>query len=250
MSVPERYDDSLAARVFPHRFRRVGNPYAFLNDIGIVPILEYIYKGNLLIDVAEALNVSYTVLQAWVEQEGYDEKIQEAQKISAEGYLAEGLRRLRQAKNEFELKRAKEMVAHARFKASKKDKTTYGSTEQTGVEKAGVSYVFNIGGNVITHQAPAQEEKQAIDAEAVEVPRVSMDILGHLNDKFDDLFGVPAQQPKAPTRAGEPFRKVELPPEPPRPSAPVQPRSAAHRQPKRVGKPTRLALPEIGPFHD
>lgn len=216
-AVPERFDDNLAARIFPHRFRRVGNPYAFLNDVGIVPILEFIYKGNLLIDVAEALNVSYTILQTWAENEGHEAAIEEAQRISAEGYLAEGLKRLKRAQTDFELKQAKEMIAHARFMASKKDKTQYGSTEQTGVEKAGVSYVFNIAGSVAV-QAPATATPQAqvIEHEPAPPLKVGMNLMEHIDKDFNTIF-----------------KNVPLPPEPPR-----------------KDKNGKVILPIVGPFHD
>lgn len=159
MSVePEFYKDDLTKRIFPMRFRRIGNPYAFLNDVGIIPVLEYIYKGNLLIDVAEAVNVSYTVLSAWVEQEGHGPAIEEAEQISAEGYLAEGHRRLREAETAFELSKAKEMVKQAQFMASKKNKRRYGTSE-VGQQGAGVSYVFNIGGDI---SAPAMKTVEHI----------------------------------------------------------------------------------------
>lgn len=206
-AIPETYKDSLAARIFPHRFRRIGNPYAFLNDVGIIPILEYIYKGNLLIDVAEALNVSYTILVTWAKNEGHEEAIEEAETVSAEGYLAEGLRRLREATNDFELKRAKEMINHARFMASKKDKGTYGSTEQTGADKAGVSYVFNIGGDVVTHQTKAVEQPK-VDAKIIEgeATPVSLNILEHLQRNFEDVFPEAVEQ--KPAKRG---RKPQLP---------------------------------------
>jgi hypothetical protein len=229
-AVPETYKDSLAARTFPHRFRRVGNPYAFLNDVGIVPILEYIYKGNLLIDVAEALNVSFTILTTWAENEGHSEAIEEAQRISAEGYLAEGMRRLRDAGTDFELKRAKEMINHARFMAAKKDKSVYGSNEQqAGAEKAGVSYVFNIAGNVVAHSAPTVEAAAEPPSNIIEGESkpVTMDILGHLERDFADVFGVPEA----------PAKPVTLP----APSAKRGP-----TQPKVV----KVPLPLIGPFHD
>jgi hypothetical protein len=226
-SVPERFDDSLAARIFPHRFRRVGNPYAFLNDVGIVPILEYIYKGNLLIDVAEVLNVSFTILTTWVENEGHGDAIEEAQKVSAEGYLAEGYRRLRDATNDFELKRAKEMINHARFMASKKDKGQYGSNEQTGAaDKAGVSYVFNIAGNVVqqTTTTPAEGDAQPPAGEVIEGQAVHINLLDKLDTDFASVFGIepdPAPRPKAV------------------PKPPVKAKGA-----------NKHALPVIGPFHD
>lgn len=173
----QRFDDDLAARIFPMRFRRIGSPYAFLNEVGIVPILEYIYKGNLLIDVAEVLNVSMTVLTTWVENENHSAAIEEAEKLSAEGYLAEGMRRLRCAENTFELKRAQEMIKHAQFMASKKNKKVYGAvTEQQA--GAGVSYVFNINGNI---SAPQEIKDVIATVEKVieDVPQVRLD-LSHL----------------------------------------------------------------------
>lgn len=228
-TVPAEYRDDLTVRAFPHKFRRIGNPFAFLNDIGIVPILEYIYKGNLLIDVAEQLNVSYTILARWVEEEGHSEAVDEAQRISAEGYLAEGLRRLRNAGTEFELKRAKEMVAHARFMASKKDKTQYGTTEQTGVERAGVSYVFNIAGDMVAPAvlpAPSTPsvgtEPNIIEGTATPV---RMDILGHLAQGFDDIF-----------------IKEDGPPQPAAKTA------VARRTPLTAAE--QAELPLVGPFYD
>lgn len=235
-SVPERFDDSLAARIFPHRFRRVGNPYAFLNDVGIVPMLEYIYKGNLLIDVAEALNVSFTILTTWAENEQHMEAIEEAEKISAEGYLAEGQRRLREATNDFELKRAKEMINHARFMASKKDKARYGNNEQMGVgDKAGVSYVFNIGGNVVTQvtTTPPEGEEPARVIEGESKP-VQVDLMKQIDADFETIFGtepepVPAKRPV---------------PKPPSVKTGVKvPPATGHARPG-------VALPVIGPFHD
>ncbi|MES2704809.1 MAG: hypothetical protein V4649_19370 [Bacteroidota bacterium] len=174
----EHFKDDLAKRVFPFRFRKIGSPYAFLNEVGIIPVLEYIYKGNLLIDVAECLNVSMTVLQTWVDNEGHGAAIEEAETISAEGYLAEGMRKLRQAGNAFELSQAKEMVRNAQFMASKKNKKTYGNTD-AALQGAGVSYVFNINGN---SSAPAavKEVLDAIDVVPEDRPRVTLNLLEHL----------------------------------------------------------------------
>jgi hypothetical protein len=216
-----RFNDDLQHRAFPARFRNVGNPYAFLNDVGIVPVLEYIYKGNLLIDAAAELNVSYTILQNWVENEGHEAAIDEAQRISAEGYLAEGLRRLRNAPNEFELKRAKEMVAHARFMASKKDKGQYGGTEQQADNRAGVSYIFNIGGPSPAPNTPPAAAKPAIDSThqrlepenlpvvTFQIPAPAPDVAEHLRafgvtKAFDELFA-PVAEPTADSPEIGPF---------------------------------------------
>lgn len=166
------------------RFRRIGNPYAFLNEVGIIPILEYIYKGHLLLDVAEALNVSYTVLTTWAKEEGHEQAIDEAETVSAEGFLARANRELRDARTSFELAKAKEMVRQAQFMASKKNKNTYGTADQQGAG-GGVSYIFNINGTV-----SAPQVAKIIDSTAVELPkpadspppRVNFNLLGHLLD--------------------------------------------------------------------
>lgn len=180
----QHFNDDLASRIFPMRFRRIGSPFAFLNEVGVVPILEYIYKGNLLIDVAEVLNVSMTVLNTWVENEGHAAAIEEAEKLSAEGYLAEGMRRLRCAENQFELKRAQEMIKHAQFMASKKNKKVYGAvTEQQG--GAGVSYVFNINGNISAPQE-LKDVIKTVEQVVEDVPQVRLD-LSHLLKPDPDM---------------------------------------------------------------
>lgn len=142
---PAYFDDDLAQRCFPHRFRRVGSPYAFLSDVGIDAIVEYISKGHLLIDVAEVVNVPLMTLREWVQNEGHLEAVDEAETLSAEGYLAEGMRKLRYAKCDFELKRAKEMIRNAQYMAGKKNKPIYG--EQVNKEAtAPVTYIFNVPG--------------------------------------------------------------------------------------------------------
>jgi hypothetical protein len=208
---PAIFNDDLKHRAFPHRFRKVGNPYAFLNDVGVVPILEFIYKGHLLIDVAEELNVSYTILSNWLEQEGHAEAVDEAQRVSAEGYLADGLRKLRGANSDFELRRAKEMIAHARFMASKKDKHQYGGTEQQGASQVGVQYTFNIGQASTTTALPPAKPAidvthQRLEPELLPVVEFTMpapmaDVADHLRafgvDKAFDAMFAPRPVPTA-----------------------------------------------------
>lgn len=185
--VPEYYKDDLAKRCFPIRFRNIGNPYAFLNEVGIIPMLEYIYKGHMLIDVAEALNVSYTVLTRWVEGEGHGPSIEEAEQVSAEGYLAEAQRKLRSASNGFELSQAKEMVKQAQFMASKKNKRRYGTQEANLGGGGGVSYVFNIGGEV---SAPTMKTVENIVGKTLpdDNSPVEMDLMQQLakSEPFDE----------------------------------------------------------------
>lgn len=181
-AAPERFNDDLAARIFPMRFRRIGNPYHFLNEVGIIPVLEFIYKGHLLLDVAEALNVSYTVLTRWVEEEGHAKAIDEAETVSAEGFLARATRELQNAKTSFELAKAREMLRHAQFMAAKKNKSTYGTADQQG-GGGGVSYVFNINGAVSAPQMKTIVDSTAEKVDLLEQntpPRVGFNFLEHL----------------------------------------------------------------------
>ncbi len=181
-AAPESFRDDLSLRASQlRRFRQVGNPYAFLNEIGITPIVECIYKGNLLLDVAEQMNVSLTILRKWVEEEGHGATVEDAETISAEGFLAEGMRLVRTAENAFQLSKAKEMIRHAQYMASKKNKKTYGNTD-AAQQGAGVQYVFNIGQNTTAPQM-AKDVLSIIEHAPQDVqhlPNISMNLLDHL----------------------------------------------------------------------
>lgn len=205
--LPAIYDDDLAKRCFPHRFRRIGNPYAYLNDVGIAPIIEFIYKGHMLIDVAEAVDVPLTVLQIWVEHEGHTRAISDAETQSAEGYLAEGMRRLRTAQTEFELRRAKEMIKHAQYMAGKKNKPMYGEAVNAKPNSQ-VTYVFNVPG---MESLPASFGKvidstsnRVTEQTAEDIPQpVSMDLRRVLQQTLaDDLgshYGIPTLNNNVPS---------------------------------------------------
>lgn len=142
--MPVTYDESLIARCFPHKFRRIGDPSSYLDAVGIHAMVEFICKGYLLIDVAEATDVPLMTLRHWIETRGHYEAINEAETLSAEGYLAEGMKRMRNAQTEFELRRAKEMVKQAQFMAGKKNKPLYGESVKLGSGEA-VQFIFNVG---------------------------------------------------------------------------------------------------------
>ncbi|HWG89162.1 MAG TPA: hypothetical protein VN679_15360 [Candidatus Acidoferrales bacterium] len=142
---PTTFHDSIQQRAKLARWRGVGNPFAFLNDIGLVPVRERLFKGATLLEVAEELGLPLTALHVWIENEGHEAAIEEASVLSAEGYVVEGQRMLRVATTKFELDKAKAMIEHGRWMASKKDKKTYGNTINELGQGASVSYVFNIG---------------------------------------------------------------------------------------------------------
>lgn len=140
------------------RFRGIGNPFAFLEELGIVPIKEFMFRGATMIDLADELNLPVTTIRTWIENNGYQTELEDASILSAEGYIRQGEQMLKSAANKFELDKAKAMIEHGRWMASKKDKKTYGQTAAELGQTAAVSYTFQIGDNaqvqVNTHQLP------------------------------------------------------------------------------------------------
>ena len=146
-TVPQYFADNLQQRTFRHKFKNIGNPYAFLSDVGIVPMLEFLYKGNTILDLAAEMDIAVTILRRWIKEENHTADVEEAERVSAEGYLAKAHKKLREANNEFEFKKAKEELNHARFMATKKDKPGYGEKipGQLGSGN-GVTFVLNMQG--------------------------------------------------------------------------------------------------------
>lgn len=208
-AAPTGFDDDLARRAFPHRFRRIGSPFAYLNDIGIEAILEFIIKGHLLVEVAEATNVPYRRLQEWVANEGHFEAVDDAETQSAEGVMAAARKAVREAPTSFELQRAKLMLNHAEWMASKKNKAIYGEQKQDKGGNGGVNYIFNIGAG---DQAPAAT-KEVIDAVAIRhAPQaVSFDPSAMFTEQMSAPPLVPMQVVEAPDREPGPILIADRP---------------------------------------
>ena len=168
------FNDSLELRARNLRFRGIGNPYAFLDGLGIVPIKEFLYRGANIIELAEALNLPLHIIHTWIDQNNYQPEIEEASVISAEGYLWRGETLLNSAENKFQLDKAKIMLEHGRFMASKKNKKVYGNTQDVGSGPAAVTYQFNIG-TAPPVVAETKRDNEVVDAEFEEVPRVTME---------------------------------------------------------------------------
>jgi hypothetical protein len=145
--MPSTFRDSVALRARNLRFRGIGNPFTFLAEIGLVPIKEYIYRGATIIDLADELNLPVTTIRTWIEENGYQGELEEASTLSAEGYIRQGELMLKSAENKFNLDKAKAMIEHGRWMASKKDKKTYGQSAAEVGQQAAVSYTFLIGDN-------------------------------------------------------------------------------------------------------
>ena len=168
-SSPQGFHDSLAIRARNIRFRGVGNPYEFLDSVGIVPIKEFLFRGNNIIELADTLNLPLTYIHNWIEQNNLQEEIEEASTISAEGYLYRGQRALEDAHDKLALDKAKAMLEHGRFMAAKKDKKKYGTTNEQVQGGAGVTYIFNMGDQTKTIHADAPPTPTIEDAEFKEV---------------------------------------------------------------------------------
>lgn len=143
--LPARFDQNVRELANQRRFRHIGNPYAFLDSIGFAAIREELYRGANLVDVAERINVSVSVLRKWLEENGHNGDVDAASPLSAEGYLAEGRRLLAEAQNDFELKKAKELINHARWLAERLNKPQYGKNDSQIGQQAAVQYNFFIG---------------------------------------------------------------------------------------------------------
>jgi len=157
-AAPVLYSDSIQARAAPNRYRQIGSPYAFLNAIGIDAVLEEVYKGSNIVDVAQRINISIGVFLAWLHEEGHIQRFEDATKMSAEGYLSEAGRLLRNAQNDFELKKATKIADHGRFLASKLDKQRYGQDNTKLGNATGVTFVMHIGGHTQSIQTMVEPD--------------------------------------------------------------------------------------------
>lgn len=169
------FDNDLASRGKQARFRGIGNPYQFLDSIGIMPIKEFLYRGANLIDVADTLNVPLTAILIWIEENNLTNEFKDAARLSAEGYIWQGEKLLKEAKDSFTLNKAKAMLEHARFMAGKKDKQQYGTVNENTGGGAGVTYIFNMGAGVPQATMEAMQA-EPIDAEYKEVEPVTIEL--------------------------------------------------------------------------
>lgn len=185
-NVPSTFRDSIALRARNCRFRGVGNPYAFLNEIGLVPIKEYIYRGATLIDLADELNLPVTTIRTWIDENGHQGEIDEASTLSAEGYIRQGEIMLKAAVDKFNLDKAKAMIEHGRWMASKKDKKTYGQSAAELGQQAAVSYTFVVGDNsAVQINANQPVDPRALGTQSDEQKQVTF-ALGDTNPFIPD----------------------------------------------------------------
>jgi hypothetical protein len=141
-------------------------------EIGLVPIKEFLYRGATIIDLADELNLPVTTLRTWIDENGYQGEVEEASVLSAEGYIRNGEVMLKAAITKFDLDKAKAMIEHGRWMASKKDKKTYGQSAAELGQQAAVSYTFIVGDNAavqVNANNPAPDPK-ALNANVQDMP--------------------------------------------------------------------------------
>ena len=203
---PTQFADSLALRAKQLRFRGVGDQFSFLDGIGIIPIQEFLYRGANVIDLAETLNIPITVIHRWIEARSYQTDIDDASQVSAEGYIFQGEKLLKAAQTKFELDKAKAMLEHGRFMASKKDKRQYGNTNEATLPGGGVTYVFNVG-------TPAQA-KEIIEGEYKLEPAEEKPQGVTLAMEFNLDVASPSKSPLGKPRVSTGIKAVEADAEP------------------------------------
>jgi hypothetical protein len=190
-ATPQVFNDDLAVRGWQNRRGTIGNPYAYLANVGIEAVLEKLYQGHNLVDTAEALQVSVTLLRSWLDNENYWPRVEEATTLSSEGYLSMGQRLLKGAKTKLELDHAKAMLEHARWMASKVNKPVYGATEVPTAATT-VSYVFNVGGHaqIVAGSTPHALQVPQEDVRTLPVtfalPGVAEPEVGPFADEVDE----------------------------------------------------------------
>lgn len=236
----------------------MGSPYAYLDEIGIAAMCEFIVKGHLLIDVAEATDVPFDMLRSWVQENGYQEAIDEATIYSAEGFLAEGMRGLRHAATDFELRRAREIVRQAQFLAEKKDKAQYGKKDDPNQGKA-VQYVFNIGAPTTIQATPLDPDDiyklpPAKQAPLLEGTSKSEDVSRRGAVEYGSMEGVSAPDTgfafALPTRASGVHKNVPKPDTPRVPPQKALPHMLAHLTAFDPDRPPPSGRKPVKPEHD
>lgn len=99
-------------------------------------ILERIDSGEMLSAIARSVGKSKSMLGRWIAaDEGRSARVREARSLAAEAWDAEAEEDIKNARDPFELARAKERAHHLRWRASKISPKVYGdkvTQEHTG----------------------------------------------------------------------------------------------------------------------
>lgn len=98
-----------------------------LDAYGIDKFCEEVIGGKMMTRIAEEVGVSLALLLAWLQADpDRSVRAREARKLSAASHEELAQRAIEEAKDPFELSRAKELAHHFRWKASKIDPAKFG----------------------------------------------------------------------------------------------------------------------------
>lgn len=109
-----------------------------LDEAGIDVICALILDGNMLADIARAFSVSRSTLHYWIADPSVPERsarVKEARTVAAAAWDEKAEALLRDAKDNFELMKAKELSHHYRWRAKAIAPRDYGDRPLTD-EKA------------------------------------------------------------------------------------------------------------------
>lgn len=175
--MPTEFTDSIKSRAsINHRFK-IGNPYAYLNSVGVESIIEEFCKGDNIVGVAKKLNVSIVLLMHWIEASGHSQRIEEAIKLSAEGYINKAADSILDATNDFCLKKARELNKLYTFIASKVNRKKYGQEVDRTSGAMAVQFIMHIGDDVkrtsvqtVAYSPNPPPEMQSLDGVFMIIP--------------------------------------------------------------------------------
>lgn len=158
----------------PHNYstyyRRIYDPYAYFEQIGIDKVCELIEHGNGLLNVAKLLDVSGSTLRRWLNKnDNYRSQVMLAHKYAGNAYAYKAEEALLSARfgTKEQISLAGKLAEHYRWMATKLDRELFGEVKNNEQNnKPPLIFNLNMGG--------AKEEEKVINSKAL--PLVS-DIL-------------------------------------------------------------------------
>ena len=138
------YFRNFEPRAYPSYEERKLNPVAYLEEVGIEKVGEFVQFGFTSIQIAAALGVSTFVLRKWITNNPeYGKELEIAKSFAAEEYVQQADDELKQASDAFELSKASERAKHRRWRAERIDKDQFGSTQNKDRGITDNAFIFN-----------------------------------------------------------------------------------------------------------
>ena len=157
---PKRYDGY---------YRRLYDPTAFLDNVGIEKITELIEHGNGVLNVAEALNLSATALRKWLNHDKTRiEKVRLAHVFAGNAYAYKAERTLLEVRHgsKEEIAWAGKMADHYRWMATKLDREMFGEVKDSEKAKGSAPLVVNLNmGGGVENEKLVNAKKPVLTAE-------------------------------------------------------------------------------------